>query len=279
MGSSRKPQFVVTVLGSGTCKPSSNRFPPAYFVKPAASKEGWLLDAGAGVLQRLAKENIDYKSLDRVFVSHDHRDHIAGLMPLLQALYVASKKGMMLKPLTIYGPESVKRYWERNLECAPFLHPSDDLPYSFHILAEGSEVSENDWHLRTRATHHSTPGSTLGFRFTQDSCTLVYGADTAPCDAIRDLSKAADLLILEASYPKNTAREDAKGHLTTYEAGAIALEARAKRLLVSHFNPEVGEQMDDQERKSEVGASGFCGEIISAADGMSLNVFRHESIL
>ena len=275
MDSSRKPQFVVTVLGSGTCVPSATRFPPAYFVKPATSSGGWLMDASAGALQRLAKENLDYKSVDCVFVSHDHRDHVAGLMPLLQALYVASKKGMVLKPLTIYGPESVKKYWECNLECVSSLRPSDGLPYSFHVLADGSEVSGNSWHLRTRAMLHSTPGSTLGFRFTQDNCTLVYGADTAPCDAIIDLSKGADLLILEASYPKGTARKDAKGHLTTYEAGAIALEAGAKRLLISHFYPEVGEEMDDEKRKSEVGDSGFDGEIISAADGMSLKVFRH----
>jgi len=50
-----------------------------------------------------------------------------------------------------------------------------------------------------------------------------------------ELSRGADLLILEASFPDG---QDVPGHLTPSRAGHIAALANVKRLLLTHLYPE-----------------------------------------
>ena len=114
--------------------------------------------------------------------------------------------------------------------------------------------------ITCRLLQHSTP--TLGFRFAWEGFSLVYGADTAPGDGILELSRGADLLILEASFPMN---HPTSSHLTTRQAGEIARAAHAGRLLLTHFHAEVGD-MPAPEREAEVRQSGFAGEVLFAED-------------
>lgn len=267
MSNSEKAQFVVQVLGSGTCVPSASRFPPSYFVKPAVPSGGWLLDIGAGALQRLAQASESYKSLESIFISHVHADHVSGILPLLQALNF-TPGFRRTEPLIIYGPHTVKQYLELNLDFSPSLRPS--FPFDFVVLADRSEVSGNNWHLVSRVMKHSSP--TIGFRFALGSCTLVYGADTEPCNEIMELAEEADLLILESSFRKD---RPSPGHLTTSQAGEIAKTANVKKLLLSHLYPEV-DGLSNEERETEVRASGFTGEVMFAEDLMKLEVSRNE---
>jgi ribonuclease BN (tRNA processing enzyme) len=255
--------FTVKVLGSGTCVPSASRYPAAYFVRPSTVPGGWLLDVGPCALQRLVEAGESYRSLAAVFVSHTHTDHIAGLLPLLQALNYTPGFRRML-PLTLYGPESVQQYLSLNLDFAPYLRPS--FPFAFVTLSDRTHIEGDGWQLLCRATQHMAP--TLGFRFSACGCTLVYGADTEPCQGVIELAAEADLLVLEASFPRG---QPARGHLTTYQAGQIASAAGARTLLISHAYPQVAAMQPD-EREGEVRASGFNGELVFAEDLLSLEV-------
>jgi ribonuclease BN (tRNA processing enzyme) len=256
-------QFVVKVLGSGTCVPSKVRFPSAYFVKPVGSANGWLIDLGATALQRLAQAGESYQNLGRVFISHVHPDHSVGLLPLLQALnYTPGYQ--RTEPLIVYGPETVQRFLECNLNFAPSLRPS--FPFEFVVLKDSETVQLLTCSVSTRQLEHSS--LTLGYRFISDQRTLVYAADTEPCDALVELASEADVLILEASYCR---AHPSHGHSTTFQAGQVARDAKVKRLLLSHFYPEVSD-LEDSEREAEVKASGFDGEVIFASDLMELKV-------
>jgi ribonuclease BN (tRNA processing enzyme) len=255
--------FTVKVLGSGTSVPSASRYPAAYFVRPSSAPGGWLLDVGPCALQRLVETGESYRSLAAVFVSHTHTDHIAGLLPLLQALNYTPGFQRTL-PLTVYGPESVQQYLSLNLDFAPYLRPS--FPFTFVTLRDGGRIEGDGWQLLCCAMQHMEP--TLGFRFSVDGCTLVYGADTEPFQGVLELAAEADLLILEASFPRG---QPAKGHLTTYQAGQIASAAGARTLLISHAYPQVA-AMHPNEREGEVRASGFTGKLVFAEDLLSLEV-------
>ncbi|MBT8400084.1 MAG: ribonuclease Z [Rhodothermia bacterium] len=64
-----------------------------------------------------------------------------------------------------------------------------------------------------------------------------YVTDTRPCPAAVDLALDADILYHEATFADELAdRAEATGHSTTVDAARIALEAGAKRLLLSHFS-------------------------------------------
>ena len=264
MRQKKVPKFSITVLGSGSCVPLPERYPAAYFLRTSVIRENWLVDIGPGSLKHLSDAGGFYKDIDSVFISHIHPDHISDLLPLLQALNY-TPNFVRRKPLFVYGSEDVEKYLRCNLELA--LSVREDFPLQVIVLCDNMEVNRKHWSLRVRRLRHST--ITLGFRWDLKGCTLVYGADTEICDELVELAKGADLLILESSFTRTNPQP---GHLTTFQAGEIAGAANVKRLLLSHFYPEVAE-MGKEERESEVRASGYKGKVIFAEVLMSLEIF------
>jgi ribonuclease BN (tRNA processing enzyme) len=255
--------FKITVLGSGSCVPSFKRYPSSYFFNPLQLKENWLVDIGEGALFRLSEAKESYKDIDRVFISHTHPDHIGALIPLILALkYTPGFK--RTKPLFIYGPDNVGEYLDMHMDFAPYL--KCEFPINFISCSGDSNIEIEKCLIKTKEMKHFE--NTIGYRWSFSDKVIVYGADGEISDELIDLSKNADFLILESSYPKN---RPSSGHLTTFEAGKVAREAGARGLLLSHFYPEVA-GMSDKEIKAEVKASKYEGEIILARDLLSLEV-------
>lgn len=221
------------------------------------------MDIGEGTLFRLAEAGESYREIDRIFISHTHPDHIGALIPLLLALnYTPGFKRK--KPLSIYGSDDVKEYLKINLDFAPYLR--SNFPLEFISLSPDSEIKFKNCSLNTKKMKHFDP--TLGFRWNFNGCAVVYGADGGFSDELIQLSENADLLILESSYRKDN---PIPGHLTTYQAGKIAEKASAKRLMLTHFYPEVA-RMKEKEVLDEVRSSGYKGKIILAKDLMPLKI-------
>jgi ribonuclease BN (tRNA processing enzyme) len=253
----------IIILGSGSCVPSFKRFPASYFFHPFSSKENWLVDIGEGALFRLSESGVSYKEIDRIFISHTHPDHIGALIPLLLALkYTPGFKRK--KTLYIYGSDDTRKYLQINMDFAPYL--VSDFPLEFISLSPGSEIKFKSCSLKTKKMKHFDP--TLGYRWNFGGSVVVYGADGGFSDDLLKLSDSADLLILESSYRKDNPID---GHLTTYQAGEIAREAKAKRLMLTHFYPEVAE-MKEKKILAEVRSSGYKGKIILAKDLMNLRI-------
>jgi ribonuclease Z len=71
---------------------------------------------------------------------------------------------------------------------------------------------------------------------------VAYCTDTRPCRASVELARGVDLLIHEATYTEDLAGEAHEyGHSTAAEAARIALEAGARRLLITHFSTRYGD--------------------------------------
>ena len=63
---------------------------------------------------------------------------------------------------------------------------------------------------------------------------MTYISDTQWADGLVEAARDADLLICESSL-YNQYKGVVRGHLTAGEAGSIAQEANAKRLVLSHL--------------------------------------------
>ncbi|HBQ15220.1 MAG TPA: MBL fold metallo-hydrolase, partial [Myxococcales bacterium] len=94
---------------------------------------------------------------------------------------------------------------------------------------------------------------------------LAFSGDSAPCDALVELCRGADLALLECSYP---AAHEARGHLTSRTAAEVARAAGVSRLVLTHFYPAC----DAVDVAAEVRAAGFEGALHLAEDGDVLQV-------
>lgn len=67
---------------------------------------------------------------------------------------------------------------------------------------------------------------------------VAYCTDSAPCANAVDLARDSDLLIHEATYADDMEGEARlRKHCTARQAASIAVEAGARRLLLTHFSP------------------------------------------
>lgn len=99
---------------------------------------------------------------------------------------------------------------------------------------------------------------------------LVISGDTRPCPAIRDAARDADLLVHEATFGDDEqARALETKHSTAREAGRIAHEAVARRLVLTHFSSR---HDADPRPLVEQARQEFKGSVEAAYDGMTIEV-------
>ncbi|MEP6594871.1 MAG: MBL fold metallo-hydrolase [Ginsengibacter sp.] len=82
----------VTLLGTGTPQPLMERFGPGIL----AGGKTLLFDAGRGCLQRLRQLKLEYDTLDALFFTHLHSDHIVGLPDLWLTGWLITKRKIPL---------------------------------------------------------------------------------------------------------------------------------------------------------------------------------------
>lgn len=74
-------QFSVTILGSNSALPTSNRYPTAQVLN--VSERFFLIDCGEGTQMQLRKYKIRFSKINHIFISHLHGDHCFGLIGLI----------------------------------------------------------------------------------------------------------------------------------------------------------------------------------------------------
>ena len=89
----------ITLLGTGSPLPSASRAGPATLV--SGGGEHYLVDAGRGVLMRLAAAGLGAPNLTALLITHLHSDHITDLSDVITTRWVMSFERT---PLTIVGP-------------------------------------------------------------------------------------------------------------------------------------------------------------------------------
>ncbi len=87
-------------LGTGSGIPSKKRNPAAIWLQ--YESECMLWDCGEGTQRQLMNAGLNFMKINRIFITHWHADHWAGLIGLMQTMNLEKRK----HALEIYGPEA-----------------------------------------------------------------------------------------------------------------------------------------------------------------------------
>ena len=124
--------MTLTFLGTSAGKPTRERNVSALGLEFEQDNKWYLFDCGEGTQRQIMQSRLSLGRLDTIFITHLHGDHYYGLPGLL----ATKKLDGILKPMTLYGPEGIKRY----LECALDLSEAH-LGYTLNIIEYKTEES------------------------------------------------------------------------------------------------------------------------------------------
>jgi ribonuclease BN (tRNA processing enzyme) len=130
-----------------------------------------------------------------------------------------------------------------------------ELRDGFHTEVSGADVTA------LRVQHGDL--ETYGLRISADRLAFAYSADATRSDALVRLARDADLFLCEAG----TLDESSTMHLNPAQAGAVAAEAGARCLVLTHLSPG-----DDERRFEELARTTFGGRLVIARDGLSVEL-------
>lgn len=249
----------LTTIGTGTAAPHPTRVASSHLVE--CGEVRLLLDCGSGAVHRLANLGIDWSGITHVALTHFHADHIADL-PLLIMGWRWGQLPPRSEPVTIYGPVGTGALLERmaGVYGAWMLAPGfpltvrDLLPDEIIRLAGGVA-------LQAHQVPHTA--ESVAYSISEGTQRLVYTGDTGVSESLGMWARDCDLLLAECSLPDTMALRE---HLTPRQAGALAAQAAAKRLVLTHFYPPV-EAVDIAAEVAEY----YAGPVVCATDGWSID--------
>jgi len=210
----------VTVIGSSGTFPSPGR-PAAGYVVEQDGTRVWL-DAGPGTFMSLP---FDPDLIDAVVISHQHPDHCSDVMA---AYHAWTYRPEPREPIPLYAAQSV---WDRLVGFV-----EHELPcFDFNPVWTGDRIDIGDLDVEFVEMDHSVP--TVGSRWEANGRSLFYTGDTGVAGEWRRLAADVDVMLSEATYQGSADDYDFKQHLTATQAGEIAREMGAKRLVLTHIPP------------------------------------------
>lgn len=92
----------LTILGCNSATPTISRFPSSQVLSIAGHL--FLIDCGEGAQFQMRKLHVNIMRIEAVFISHNHGDHVFGLIGLLSTMSLLSRSA----PLSIYAPPEVE---------------------------------------------------------------------------------------------------------------------------------------------------------------------------
>jgi ribonuclease BN (tRNA processing enzyme) len=221
-----------------------------------------VLDIGPGAMGKLELAT-DYSRVDAVVVTHMHADHFFDLVPLRYGLKYGSPRAqrmsLWLPPGGTPALEALRRAVSTDAPARFF----DDV-FSVEEYDPNRELSFGDLRLRFARTRHFVPA--FAVRVERNGASLVYSADTAPCNGVVDLARDTGIFLCEAALGLSTETGE-RGHTSAAEAGEMANQANVTRLVLTHYG-----QDEPGDGLLEAAKGQFRGPVALAEDGMDFSL-------
>lgn len=270
----------VPALGQGTCPalrwttlgtaggpvPTAERSEPANLL--TIGKRRILVDTGDGTVDQLARIGVDLGTIDAVFISHPHWDHVGGLGAVIGLRWMNQYPGT----LTVYGPVGTRAIVDGILASlatpaqigfglgTPPPSPAEAVSVVEIADGQGIDLGEGAMVSAAANSHFDHGGRSdpdnvsLSYRFALGRRSVTYTGDTGPSDAVVKLADRTGMLVSEvidldrllqeiSERRKDATPEMLKGmeeHLSTHHLkpeaiGEMAAKAKVGRIVLTHF--------------------------------------------
>jgi ribonuclease BN (tRNA processing enzyme) len=241
----------LVLLGTGTPNADPDRSGPAAAV--VVNGVAYLVDAGPGVVRRAAAAArrgvaaLEAPRLDRVFLTHLHSDHTAGLADLLLTPWVLERD----RPLEVYGPRGTAEM-ARHLVAAygadierrtRGLQPQNDSGWQAEAHEVLAGVVYRDGNVTVTAVpvlHEQWPEA-FGYRFESADRVIVISGDCRPSEALVSACNGCDILLHEVYSDSGLSRREPEwqryhrsAHTSATELALLATRARPRLLVLYH---------------------------------------------
>jgi ribonuclease BN (tRNA processing enzyme) len=260
----------------------------------------YLIDAGGGVTGRVVQSGNNFRKVSKIFITHAHSDHTAGLATLL-----VSQWEQQSEPADIYGSgaealvKGTIAYLTPNAEIRWTEGKKRPMTDTFRAHEVAPGVVYQDANVKVIAvenTHfHFQPGDpaygkikSYSYRFETPDRVVFFTGDSGPSDAVVELAKGADLYVTETTSPEDVVElykkngiwqqktpEEQQGflrhmheeHVTPTDIGQMAAKANVKAVVMSHLGPSITPN-DDYQRFVDEAKKYYSGPITLANDLM-----------
>lgn len=221
--------MILKILGSVSPYPKLDNNCVGYLIYDTNNNQKILLDCGNGIT-RLMKFPADLENLT-IIISHLHKDHYADLSAIAYASYVYHNLSLLNSKVKVYITNS------KDLEDYYYLINYGTENYmDFYIYDEKTNLNINDIKVSFYQTQHSI--KTFAINIIKKNIKISYSADTGYDENISLFFKDANILICESSFLKHQ-KKGSINHLSAEEAAMIAKKSNVKKLILSHFWPEI----------------------------------------
>lgn len=260
----------IILLGTGCGIPSPRRHHPAVLLKYKG--EYMLFDCGENVQLQLEKAGVSPMKISKIFITHWHADHFAGLLPLLETLHLSRRE----KPLEIYAPEASRfidaivelSYWgigfkviARDISLEKEIEKIEDKEYEIYAVKTKHSVpscgycfkEKDSWRIDVKkAKKYGLEGKILkeikekgkivykgktfkiqDVGYLQKGKKIIYSGDTIPCKNIFSMAKEADLLIHDGTFLEP---EPERPHASASEVAKLSKKYKVKKLVLTHLS-------------------------------------------
>jgi len=259
----------------------------------------YLIDAGDGATRRIVQAGHDFRKVGKIFITHPHSDHTAGLATLLVSAWEYQRR----EPIDIYGGgvealvKGAIAYLTPNAEIRWAEGKKASMADLFHGHDVGAGLVYQDANVKVTAvenTHFNfPPGSppagkykSFSYRFETPGRVVVFTGDTGPSEALTELAKGADVLVTEVTavedvievfkrsgtWDVKTPDEQAgwirhmkEEHVTPEDIGKMATKAGVKSVVLTHVSPTVDPE-DDYKRYADGVKKVYSGPVAVAKD-------------
>jgi len=247
----------VTFLGTGSAMPTGDRMQTGLLV--THDDRRLLVDCGSGVLHRLAATNAGYEGVSTVLLTHLHLDHVADLLPLLKARWLAGEEH-----LEVVGPVGTKGLVDGLLSVHGYLDGRVDLQVREIVASE--TVSVGGFSIESRETQHSIDGLAYRFAVDGDDAEFAFSGDTEAFAGMARFVEGCRVVAHDCSFPDSV---DVDGHPTPSQLGDTFADSGVEHLYLTHLYPHTE---GNHEEMCATIAESFDGEVHIARDGLRVSV-------